>query len=105
MAQVWLEAAVRSEVGPTKIHRARHEVISDPTSSRSRRPQQLRQLGEVHRQSPRLVLGARVVMFLDRPGRREAARGGHTTSEARQPKAVNDGPQRVVSQFEFLRFG
>jgi hypothetical protein len=28
MAQVWLEAAVRSEVGPTKVHRARHEVIT-----------------------------------------------------------------------------
>jgi hypothetical protein len=28
MAQVWLEAAVRSEVGPTKVHQARHEVIT-----------------------------------------------------------------------------
>jgi hypothetical protein len=28
MAQVWLEAAVRSEVGPTKVHRARREIIA-----------------------------------------------------------------------------
>jgi hypothetical protein len=28
MAQVWLEAAVRSEVGPTKVQRARQEVIT-----------------------------------------------------------------------------
>jgi hypothetical protein len=35
MAQTWLEAAIRSEDGPTKVHRARHEVITrlacDPT--------------------------------------------------------------------------
>ena len=28
MAQIWLEAAVRSEAGPTRVHRARHEVIA-----------------------------------------------------------------------------
>jgi len=28
MAQVWLEAAVRSEIGPTKAHRARQDVIA-----------------------------------------------------------------------------
>jgi hypothetical protein len=28
MAQVWLEAAMRSEEGPTKVHRARHAVIT-----------------------------------------------------------------------------
>lgn len=28
MAQVWLEAAMRSEDGPTKVHRARHDVIT-----------------------------------------------------------------------------
>jgi hypothetical protein len=28
MAQAWLGAAMRSEDGPTKVHRARHEVIT-----------------------------------------------------------------------------
>ena len=28
MAQVWLEAAVRSESRPTKVDRARHEIIT-----------------------------------------------------------------------------
>jgi len=28
MAQIWLEAAIRSEGTPTKVDRARHEVIT-----------------------------------------------------------------------------
>ena len=28
MAQIWLEAAVRSERTPTKVDRARHEIIT-----------------------------------------------------------------------------
>jgi hypothetical protein len=28
MVQAWLEAAMRSEAGPTKVQRARHEVIT-----------------------------------------------------------------------------
>jgi hypothetical protein len=28
MAQAWLEAATRSEAGPTKVDRARHDVVT-----------------------------------------------------------------------------
>jgi hypothetical protein len=28
MAEAWLDAAKRSEVGPTQLHRARHDVIT-----------------------------------------------------------------------------